>query len=329
MRVFPKGQEFTVGLLAVMAMAWLWPTGGEPGGFLRVEITTKVAVVIIFLLQGLNLPLGQLRQGLSDWRLHLFVQLFGFAVFPLATWCLVVTGILPERWAPGFLFLAVLPTTISTAIIYTSAAGGDPARATFNATFSNLLGIFLVPVWCALFVFPLLTVPVAGASTEGFFAEFLAKLLGLIAAPLCVGMVARRVLGDIVEKRRRLLRKLPFVCVLFIAYAGFCQGFLGADTGAKAETWWVALAWAFAFLTGAKIIAWFIPGWLGFSREQRFAAFFCASQKSLAVGLPMGQLLFGLEHPQLFSLLLPLILYHVLQLLAGGVLVGHFSPSED
>ena len=329
MRVFPKGQGFTVGLLGALAFAWLWPEGGKAQGLLRADDTTKAAVVIIFLLQGLNLPLGQLQRGLGDWRLHLFVQLFVFFVFPFATWCLVETGILPGRWAPGFLFLAALPTTISTAIVYTSAAGGDPSRATFNATFSNLVGIFVVPAWCALFVFPLLAVPVSGASTEGFFAEFLAKLFGLILAPLCVGMVVRRFFGDDSEKRGPLLRNLSFYCVLFIAYTGFCQAFLGADSSVATQTWWAALAWAAVLLVWAKALAWFIPGWFGFAYEQRLAAFFCSSQKSLAVGLPMGQLLFGLEHPQLFVLLLPLILYHMLQLLVGGILVGRFSPSED
>ena len=58
-------------------------------------------------------------------------------------------------WAPGFLFLAILPTTISTAIVYTSVSGGDSVAATFNATLSNLLGIIAVPLWCAFFVFPI------------------------------------------------------------------------------------------------------------------------------------------------------------------------------
>ena len=73
MRVFPKGQGFTFGLLGALAMAWCWPEGGVPNGPLKPEITTKGTVVLIFLLQGLNLPLDQLRQGLRDWRLHLFV----------------------------------------------------------------------------------------------------------------------------------------------------------------------------------------------------------------------------------------------------------------
>ena len=70
-------------------------------------------------------------------------------------------------------------------------------------------------------------------------------------------------------------------------------------------------------------------GLLGFERKRRLPAFFCSSQKSLAVGLPMGQLLFGLEHPKLFFLLLPLIFYHMLQLLVGAILLGRWQDDES
>ena len=43
----------------------------------------------------------------------------------------------------------------------------------------------------------------------------------------------------------------------------------------------------------------------------------------------MGQLLFGLEHPKLFVLLLPLILYHMLQLLVGAILLGRWQNNES
>ncbi len=61
MRVFPKGQGFTIGLIGVCAIAGDGPEGGELDGPLRREITTTAAVAISFLLHGLNLPLGQLR----------------------------------------------------------------------------------------------------------------------------------------------------------------------------------------------------------------------------------------------------------------------------
>ena len=310
-------------------MAWYWPEGGAPRGLLKPEITTKGAVALIFLLQGLNLPLGQLRQGLRDWRLHLFVQFFCFILFPLATLGLVVSGMIPVPWAPGFLFLAILPTTISTAIVYTSVSGGDSVAATFNATLSNLLGILAVPLWCAFFVFPMEGVAIAEASPDGFFSEFLAKLLWLIVTPLCVGLWFRRFLSkEDSARRKRFLRNISYGCVLFIAYAGFCQGFLGSDKN-TGTIWWEALLWTAILLAWAKCLTWGLAGLLGFERKRRLPAFFCASQKSLAVGLPMCQLLFGLEHPRLFFLLLPLILYHMLQLLVGAILLGHWQDSKS
>ena len=310
-------------------MAWCWPEGGVPNGPLKPEITTKGTVALIFLLQGLNLPLDKLRQGLRDWRLHLFVQFFCFILFPLATLGLVVSGMIPVPWAPGFLFLAILPTTISTAIVYTSASGGDSVAATFNATLSNLLGILAVPLWCAFFVFPMEGIAIAETSSDGFFSEFLTKLLGLIVTPLCVGLCFRRFLSkEDSARRKRFLRNLSYGCVLFIAYAGFCQGFLGSDKN-TGTIWWEALLWAAILLVLAKCLAWGLGGLLGFERNRRLPAFFCASQKSLAVGLPMGQLLFGLEHPKLFVLLLPLILYHMLQLLVGAILLGRWQNNES
>ncbi len=328
MRVFPKGQGFTFGLLGALALAWYWPEGGKPEGLLKPEVTTMAAVALIFLLQGINLPLGQLRQGLGDWRLHLFIQFFSFVLFPLAILGLVVSEMISAPWAPGFLFLAILPTTISTAIVYTSVSGGDSVAATFNATLSNLLGIIAVPLWCAFFVFPIEGITMVKESSDSFFSEFLAKLLGLILTPLCVGLWFRRILGNQTSARhKRSLRNLSYGCVLFIAYAGFCQGFLGSGNGSVAIDWEV-LVWATILLVWVKCSTWGLSGLLGFERNRRLPAFFCSSQKSLAVGLPMGQLLFGLEHPRLFFLLFPLIVYHMLQLLIGAILLGHWQGSK-
>ena len=56
---------------------------------------------------------------------------------------------------------------------------------------------------------------------------------------------------------------------------------------------------------------------LGFSREDRIAAIFCGSKKTLASGVPMARLIFG-AHPGLALILLPIMVYHSLQLVVGG-----------
>ena len=224
-----SGQGFTLGLVVVLALAYWLPEHGLKGGTLRTEFTTMVAVVAIFFLQGLNLSGTALRRGVTTWRLHAFTLLFGFVFLPLATWFCVGRGWVPEAVVPGLIFLAILPTTISTSVVYSSASGGDAAAATFGAALSNLLGIFAVPAWSALLIFPRLTPMVDGVSEGAFLAHFLWRLFWLIAVPLIAGLFGRRFLLHLVEGNEAWLRNACFGCVLFIAYAGFCQGFAGGS----------------------------------------------------------------------------------------------------
>ena len=46
-----KGQAFTIGLLVVLLLAYLSRQGGPPE-FLYLEVTTQIAVAVIFFLQG-------------------------------------------------------------------------------------------------------------------------------------------------------------------------------------------------------------------------------------------------------------------------------------
>ena len=55
------------------------------------------------------------------------------------------------------------------------------------------------------------------------------------------------------------------------------------------------------------------------SDEDRIAAVLCGSKKTLASGVPMAHLIFG-AHPALGLMLIPIMLYHPLQLAVGGLL---------
>jgi sodium/bile acid cotransporter 7 len=61
---------------------------------------------------------------------------------------------------------------------------------------------------------------------------------------------------------------------------------------------------------------------LGFPAEDRIAVVFCGSKKSLATGLPMAAALFG---PRAGLAILPLMLFHQLQLAVCAVLATHWS----
>jgi hypothetical protein len=125
-----------------VALAWVIPDLGSADGPLKTSFSTKAGVALIFLIQGLTLPSTALRKGLSQWRLHLLVQSFTFLVFP-------VMGIVLDRLAGGwlapdlrlgFLYLAVLPSTITTSVILTGMAGGniEPARGLRHTALGGL-----------------------------------------------------------------------------------------------------------------------------------------------------------------------------------------------
>ena len=62
-----------------------------------------------------------------------------------------------------------------------------------------------------------------------------------------------------------------------------------------------------------------------FQSEYRPAIFFCITEKTLATGLPMATALFGSGHPQLGMLVLPILLYHPIQLLVDGVIASRWN----
>ena len=83
MRVFLQKNWFMLGMPVAVMLAWWWPEGGAQGGLLRAETTTKIAVALVFFVQGVTLPARALRDGASQGRLHLGVQGFCFLLFPL------------------------------------------------------------------------------------------------------------------------------------------------------------------------------------------------------------------------------------------------------
>jgi sodium/bile acid cotransporter 7 len=74
-----------------------------------------------------------------------------------------------------------------------------------------------------------------------------------------------------------------------------------------------------ALFAGAMTVMAAVARALGFSREDRIAAMFCGSKKTLASGVPMAKLIFGAQ-PGLGLILLPIMIYHPLQLVICGVI---------
>ncbi len=317
-----KKHAFTLWLLVAIVVAIVLPGPGAAGGVLHSELTTKLGVWVIFLFQGLSLPTSELANGYKPKRLHVFVLSWNYLWFPLVTGLLMfpLSFILAEEFRLGFWMLSILPTTVASAITFSSISGGHTSNAIFSTVFSNMLSVLVVPLVAVTYLTSETDVAVA-------FAPLFAKLALLIVFPLIVGQIIRRIAP---EPARIVAKKAKMVSsgiILFIAYAAFANsvssGFLEI----------LSLGTLLSILGSSVILLLCVSGlvWLSSkiikpTRAQRITAFFCSSQKSLATGLPLiTSILAAVGIVDTASVLIPLICYHPGQLILAGWLSGRFS----
>ena len=303
-------------------LAFLFPSFGTADGPLRTNITTKLGVVIIFLLQGLSLPTRAILRSAANWKLNLFCQSWIFLGSPLLMLGLLWSG---SQWIDpdlkiALIYLAVLPTTISSAVALTTSSEGDISGALFNTSFANVLGVFLTPLWCFTLI----------KSTSGEFppiGPLLLKLALLILLPLVIGQLIRPFFRQTLDNLKGSFKEISTTIVAFIVYASFCKS-VAAGTWERvtSSTLLLYLAVCISFLLIVSLLVWITSSIALSTAKERIAGFFCASQKSLATGAPMAAIIFSTYGSEQASLILvPLLCYHTLQLLLGGLLSHPFA----
>jgi len=309
---------FLLGMGAAVALAWLFPDAGAKGGGLHPELTNKVGVGLIFFLHGLTLSFEALAAGTRKWRLHLLVQGSTFVLFPLLglTLLAVAGSHLGPALRTGLFFLCALPSTVSSSVALTAAARGNVAAAVFNATLSSLLGVVLTPLWLSV---------VLGTSGPALpFGSVVLDLVLWLVVPLLVGQAARPVFGAFAARHEARINIVDRLTILLLVYTSFCDSVKGGVWSSGAAPLAISLLTSLLLLGSMLVITWSAGHACGFDRADRIAALFCGSKKTLASGVPMARLIFGAQ-PGLAVILLPIMIYHPLQLVVGGWLAGRLG----
>ena len=323
MREQLKKHTFTLWLLAVVVLAILFPEPGAKGGIFFSEYTTKLGVFIIFLLQGLGLPTSELAAGYRPKRLHVFVLSWNYLWFPVVAGLLLLplSLVLPPEFRLGFWLLAILPTTVSSAVVFSTVSGGDTSNAIFSTVFSNLLSVLLVPTVAVAYL---------AAETQANIPllPLFTTLSILIILPLIIGQVFRKIAPAQSAALTKRTKPVGNWIILFIVHCAFANsvqsGFLGQlDAGLVAAV----VGGTVVLLLLVSGLVWWSASWLKITQAQRITAFFCASQKSLATGLPLATSILA-SAPGVVdtaAVLIPLMCYHPAQLVLAGILSGRFS----
>jgi len=313
-----KIDKFVLAIILVVAVAWAFPQWGSENSKVPLDAIGSVGVSLIFFFYGLKLSPDKIRSGLRNWRLHLLVQLSTFVLFPL-----IIIAFYPlagaahyELWL-AFLFLAALPSTVSSSVVMVSIAKGNLPAAIFNASISGLIGIAVTPLWMGLFLQNMAT---------GFdLGHIYLKLLIEILLPVVLGIVLQRYLHDYTVRFNRYLTLFDKSVILLIIYKSFAESF--EKKIFSTVSWADLLLIAFA-VTALFFMVYFLTGWLArymkFNRGDQITAQFCGTKKSLVHGTVFSKVLFPASMP-MGIILLPLMLFHALQIFIISIIAGQLS----
>lgn len=313
---------FLLGMLGAVVLAFLFPAAGARGGILQPELVNNGGIALILFLQGLSLALEKIKSGAGNWRLHGLVQAYTFVIFPLAGLGLnALTGVFwpgePEAIRQGFLFLCVLPSTISTSVVLTAVAHGNTAGALFNAALSNIVGVIATPLLVQLLM--------SRTGQTGPVGPLLLKITLLTLVPFALGMLLRPRLAAWVDARKAWVARISNAVILIIVYTAFCdsaQDRIWATHGLTLTLQVLGVVMGLFAAMSALVFA--TCRLLGLGREDRIAAYFCAVKKTLAMGVPLAVLIFG-ERADLPLILLPVMFYHPVQLFLNGLLANRWA----
>jgi sodium/bile acid cotransporter 7 len=308
---------YTIAVAGMVVLASLLPVSGEPAA--AFSFATKIAIALLFFLQGARLSRQVVLAGMIHWRLHLFVLATTFVLFPLLGLILLA---LPDLMNPtlslGVVFLCVLPSTIQSSIAFTSIAEGNVPAAICSASASNLLGMVLSPLIAGLLFHA------QGHST--FSWDAIQGILLQLLLPFVAGQILQPWLGKWLLRHRMLTGLVDRGSILMAIYAAFSEAVIGGlwDTMTAADLAVLMLVDS-VLLAVVLCFTFHASGWLGFNRADRITIMFCGSKKSLASGAPIANVIFAGR--DVGTIVLPLMIFHQIQLMACAILARRFAAS--
>jgi solute carrier family 10 (sodium/bile acid cotransporter), member 7 len=309
---------FAPALLGVLATASLLPCrDGVARGF---DVLAVVAIASLFFLQGARLSRDAVAVGAKNWQLHLAIASTTFVVFPLLGSAVVALfpAVLNPPLRIGILFLCALPSTVQSSIALTSIARGEVAGAICAATASNVIGVVLSPLLLTLLL----------GTRGGMDLSGLWKILLGLLMPFIIGNALRPWIGAWADRNRALLAVTDRGSILIVVYTAFSAAVINGVWHQLPPVMLVNLVLCDVLLLASVLASVkLISRLFSMPRGDEVATVFCGSQKSVVTGVPMAHLLF--PGPASGVIVLPIMFYHLLQLLVGAWLARRYTAGFD
>ncbi|MHC5307279.1 bile acid:sodium symporter family protein [Bartonella sp. LJL80] len=314
--------KFLSALILAILIASVAPISGVPAEWF--SLLTKIFVGLLFFLHGAKLSRQAVVAGIIHWRLHLTVLACTFVLFPLlglaAGW--LVPGLKESTFYAGIIYLCVLPSTVQSSIAFTSIAGGNVPAAIVSASASNIFGMFLTPLLVGILF-------TTSSGSGGISTTALESILLQLLVPFVFGQICQRWIGDFIRSHKGLTSIVDRGSIIMVVYLAFSE--------AMTDRLWSTTSWHdllvmividVVLLVIVLIITWYGSKLMGFKEEDRITITFCGSKKSLASGAPMANAIFAGAGGKIGAVVLPLMLFHQIQLMACTIIARHIAESR-
>jgi sodium/bile acid cotransporter 7 len=226
---------------------------------------------------------------------------------------------LNQELAGGLIVACCVPSTLASAAVLTRKAGGDDTICMVVTLLTNLA--------CA-FVTPLLLVALLGQSVQLSLNQMIVELLTVVVLPIVLVQIARWRWSPFRQWSEAHKAKLTVACqvgILIMVLLGAAQ--MGGrwssqpvdDRPGGGQIFAVVLFSAAIHLIALRL-GWMAAGATAVGRAKQIAVGFSGSQKTLMIGLNLA---LGLQVS-----ILPMIAYHVIQLLLDAAIASHLGGNH-
>lgn len=314
-----KIDNFIVSIIIAIIIAYFLSSFGDIQNTINLNLIAQIGVVFIFFFYGLKLDLKTIGKDLQNWKLHLLVQSIIFIVFPLIVlvfYPFIQSAESFNTWI-AFLYLAALPSTVSTSVVFVSVAKGNIVAAILNASISGLIGILITPLWIGIFL--------KNATNNFDLTAIYLKLITEILLPVFAGIIVQKLFAlkskNFVSKYSNWIKTFDKSVVIFIIFKTFQKSF--------AQNLFSSISFtdlAIIFIISALLffsiyyITKFTAQKLQFNHQDSIVLQFCGTKKSMIHGTIFSKIIF----PPNFSIgiiLLPLMVFHTFQM----IMISYFA----
>jgi sodium/bile acid cotransporter 7 len=277
---------------------------------------SDLLVALTMFLMGWPLRFGDLRDNLRRPGPAILASLINLGLFPLVAWPL--SKLLVGEMGAGLIVLSATPCTLASASVWTRRAGGNDIISMLVTIATNSACFLVTPGWILLLT--------GNQVPRELALQIVLTLILVVLVPLVLAQVSRGIpaVAQWATTRKTLLSVLAQIGLLGVVLIGCIKS--GNKMLDQERAWdWAEFGLLTLLLGVLHLAAW----WYGLWQARRFgwpladaaAVAFSGSQKTLMVGVVAA---IRLE----FSVL-PLIVYHALQLLLDTVLADRLRRRID